>query len=116
MSEFSCFRREFIFKRLSGGAYVSGKWVKGTPADIIIRASLQPLTGEELNQLPEGRRTDQTYKMYSSIKLRTVKTDNPDYVTIDGNKFEVIQVEPNQNNIINHYKVIIGKVNETDEL
>lgn len=116
MSAFNCFRRDFTFKRLSGGAYVNGKWIKGTPTDIIIKASLQPLTGEELKQLPEGRRTDQTYKMYSSIKLRTVKTDNPDYTTIDGNKFEVIEIEPSQNGIINHYKIVIGKVNEIDGL
>lgn len=115
-SPFDCFRKKYTFKRLSGGAYVDYKWVKGTPVDIVLKASLQPLSAEELKQLPEGRRTDQTYKMYSSVKLRTVEADNPDYTTINGNKFEVIQVSPSQNDIINHYKIIIGKVNETDEL
>jgi len=117
MSNFACFRRQFTFHRSTGGQYVNGKWVKGSVIDIILTASLQPVTGDELKQLPQGRRSDQTYKMYSSIKLKTVRdTKNPDYTMLDGEKFEVISVSPNQNNIINHYKIIIQKVNETDEL
>lgn len=116
MSDFACFRRAFVFKRTSG-SNVKGKWVKGPEVDVNITASLHPLSGEDLRQLPEGRRTDQTYKLYTSMLLNTVTADaNPDYTMITGSKYEVILVAPSENGVINHYKAIIGKVNLTNEL
>ena len=93
------------------GAYnADGDWVKGTTSQFTITASVQPLTGKEMELLPEGRRESQSYKLYSATKLLTVKTapkDNADLVTYDGRNFEVLIVEDWQNSIINHYKIIV---------
>ena len=120
--EFNVFRKLITIKRQQGGAYINGDYVKGSDVDINILASQQPLTPNELQQLPEGRRTNQSFKFYTDIKLRTVNDENPenhenpDKAYIDNEPFEVTGVYPYQSGIINHYKVILTKVNKTDEL
>ena len=60
--------------------------------------------------LPEGRRNRKTYSLYSSTKINLISTGtNPDQITIFGERYEVVRVEPWQNRadifgIINHFK------------
>ena len=114
MGIFDSFRKSVTIRRKSTGAYINYKWVEDTtPVDIIIQASVQPVGANEMQQLPEGRRTNETFKMYTDIKLRTVDEQNPDDLFIDGERFEVISVASYQSNVINHYKIIIQKTSET---
>jgi hypothetical protein len=105
---FNVFRQARVFKRTTNGQYIDGKWVEDqSPTDVPVIASLQPLKPNELKQLPEGRRTNQSYKMYMDTELQTVTSQNPDTIVVAGKEFEVFSVASWQNNLINHYKAII---------
>lgn len=106
----SQFRRPFIVTRKEPGSFVDGDWVEGDYIAFIIQASVQPLKGEEMQMLPEGRRNSQAVYIYTKTKLNTVDEANPDLLQAFGSDFEIYSVEPWQSNVINHYKCIGMKV------
>ena len=112
MGSFDIFRKDLTLIRKSGGSYVDGRWAEGSETQSIIFSGLQPLTPREMQELPEGRRTNQTYKLYSDDQMFTVEDENPDIIVIDGERFEVISSGPYQSNIINHYKTVISKADQ----
>jgi hypothetical protein len=103
---FPQFNKTFNVRRLGPGAYVNGFWQEGVPTVIQIQASVQPVRGDEMQTLPEGRRDSQAVKLYTSTKLQTVDDDNPDILEAFDADFEIISVEPWQSDVINHYKCI----------
>lgn len=109
-SPFEIFRIPVNLYRKAPGSYVNGLWVEGAETLIVITASIQPTTGEEMLSLPEGRRNKKTYSLFTSTDINViVGTANPDQVQIFGERYEVVRVEPWQNNppvfgIVNHYK------------
>lgn len=113
----NCFRKAITFKRSTGANDVNGFWVDGPTVDVEITASVQPMKPEEMQKLPEGRRSDETFKVFTSTKLLTATSDNPqqnaDYTVIDGFKYEVISVGKHQSGVIDHYKVLIQKKSKT---
>jgi len=110
----SSFRKNRVVKRYaSSGEYVNGNFVPvGSPVTFLIMASQQPLTGRELEALPEGRRNSDSYSLFTDYPLVTAevsKVNNPDIVMINNEEFEVIKVESWQNDVINHYKATVVK-------
>lgn len=107
---FEIFRSPLTVYRLIGGQYVNGRWVEATSTAIPITASIQPTTGEDTQLVPEGRNISKTYKLYTSTPIRPVTDQNPDQIDIFGQRYEVVQVFPWQNNsnfaLVNHYKFI----------
>jgi len=115
------FRKDYEVLRKTTGEYVEGHWNEGGEVLFIIKASVQPLTSREMDELPEGRRKNQTYKLYTDTQLYTVRNEyqegiarNPDiiivpeYATAAGHeRFEVIRIFPFQSGIINNYRCII---------
>ena len=77
---FEVFRKTYTVTRVAAGDYVDGKWVEGATSTFTIQASLQPAKPKEMEMLPEGRRNQETYKLYSDTQLRTVEEDetNPE--------------------------------------
>lgn len=111
MTPFEIFRVPLTVYRQAAGSYVNGVWVPGAETAIMITASIQPTTGEEMLSLPEGRRDRKTYALFTSTKLEVVRSPllNPDQIIIFGERFEIIRCEIWQNNppvfgIVNHYK------------
>lgn len=104
-------RSTFTIKRLTPGAYVNGFWVEGSSSTFNILATVQPVSGLEMQSLPEGRRESQAVKIYTSTQLRTIEdSKNPDILLAFGYEFEIATVEPWQSNLINHYKCIAYKL------
>lgn len=99
-------------KRYSGQT----TWLDGKPvnsaydADIIIKCSVQPLSGRELMNLPEGRRNRESFNLFTSTKLNTVEDRNPDKIVVLGDTYEVVNCERWRNQIISHYKAVIQKI------
>ena len=90
-----------------------GRYTEGTPTALTITASVQPLTADEMQLLPEGRRADESFRLYTDTRLLTanrVTNKNADIITIDGTRYEVLSCETWQNTIINHYKAIVSKI------
>lgn len=110
MTPFEIFRIPVNLYRKAAGSYVNGVWVEGAETLILITASIQPTSGEEMLSLPEGRRNKKTYSLFTSTDINLiVGSTNPDQVQIFGERYEVVRVEPWQNNppvfgIVNHYK------------
>lgn len=70
----------------TGGAFnAAGKWVKGTPATSSIMATVQPASGRQLMDLPEGLRTEAKYFAWSGAALAV---DN--VVIYAGSRYRVI--------------------------
>jgi len=106
--------RTLTISRLGSGGYdASGKYVPdASPSEFDIKCSVQPLAGEEVNLLPEGRRENAAYRVYTDTLLRTAKRGssghNADQTTIDGEEFECLRVEVWQNSIIPHYEAVFA--------
>jgi hypothetical protein len=95
---------------------LTGVWAPGGSVPIAFKASVQPLNGNEMASLPEGRRNIEAYKVYSEdFEIRTVDEagqQNPDKLELfdDGRLYEVFNVEVWQNDVINHYKATCGLI------
>jgi hypothetical protein len=104
---------------VTGGASKPTITLFNSPIIINATASVQPTKGKEVMLVPEGRRDQETYKMYTSTQINGVDTQNPDQVQILKSPyyptvFEVIRIDEWQNNanfnITNHYKYICMKL------
>lgn len=88
-----------------------GRAVPGSTSTLSIVASVQPLNGRDLKQLPEGMRTEELQKIYSSTALRTQGPGQaPDKIAIGSETWEVRRVE-DWSQTGNFYMAIIAKTN-----
>lgn len=73
------------------GAYddETGKWVPGVAVDSTIAATIQPATGRNLIDAPEGVRTDARFAAWSRVAI--VENDE---ITYAGDRYRVIWVAP----------------------
>lgn len=106
----------YTVHRPPAGAYVDGEWVEGPSSPFSVLASIQPLTGRELEALPEGMRTRGRFKMYTEAVLRTVQECSaggvkPDLVEAFGRLLEVQTVLDFQNHTtgLPHVKYLLGE-------
>lgn len=109
------FRKTQTIKRVTAGSYVDGVWVPGTESTFTIQASVQPMTGEDMKALPEGRRMSDHVKAYTSENLQVlgeVVGLQPDKLVWRGHDYECIQVDVRQMSVINHYKYIFSRVTQ----
>lgn len=82
--------------RRTVGAVVRGVSQPTVDASLMITASIQPATGQDLLRLPEGRRTNLTRVIFTTTELLTGDQGEPneaDLVIIDGLSWEVQHVE-----------------------
>lgn len=98
--------RKYPLKRTSGGEYVDGIWQSTGDENLEVKGSVQPLTGREIQRIPEGRRNTERKKIYTGDLLQPGESDtlkNADEITIDGDIFQVETVEPWNG----HYKAML---------
>lgn len=109
-SPFEIFRIPLNLYRQNPSIYVNGIPQPVIETLIIITASVQPTTGEEMLSLNEARRNKKTYSLFTSTDINLIVSGrNPDQIQIFGERYEIVRVEPWQNNppifgIVNHYK------------
>jgi hypothetical protein len=87
--------------RSSPDTYSGGVRVRGATTTATARASVQPASGEDMKQLPEGTYYSDTIAVFTNYALRTVDeaagTAADRVTTADGRVFEVANVKPWQN-------------------
>jgi hypothetical protein len=112
MSAFDVFMKNITVKRKASGHYTDGLWVDVGENTLTIKGDLQPLTPNEMQSLPEGRRIDDSQILYTETFLRSVVgNDNPDVVLVEGVRYEVVKVY-DWSGYLKHYKVLISKVEQ----
>lgn len=74
--------------RYAAGSVTDGVKARGAGATASIQASVQPITGEDMQALPEGRRVDEVKAVFTTSELRA-----RDRLAIDGEVLEVDRVE-----------------------
>lgn len=88
--------KKYKVSRSRGGEYVNGYWVESERDEVEILASIQPLSGKETLNIPEGDRNRERRKIYSADELRVGLQSNQadaDIITIDDKQWEVETVE-----------------------
>lgn len=107
------FRKPFSVKRTTPGAYVDGVFVEGTESTITIQASVQPLSDQDLQNLPEGRRESDMVKVYTNSNLNSVGSlgsgQQPDKIIWLGDEYEISSKSVRQMGVINHYRYFATK-------
>jgi hypothetical protein len=86
----------YTVTRYTDGAYTNGLPNQGTSSTFTIRASIQPMSGDELQRASEGLRATHGIKIYASraVVLRTVEAQGAqaDRVTYDGRVYQIQRV------------------------
>lgn len=103
----SSFRKQVPVIRKTGYWDDAGDWHDNSPQNLTISMSVQPLTTEEMDALPEGRRTNRSVKIYSNIELLAAiqgTAQNSDVIVWLGKNYEVVGCTPYQMGVISHYK------------
>jgi|GEM_PF-7105370 len=104
---------------VSGGVSQPTVSIANSPFLIQATASVQPIKGEEVMLIPEGRRDHEYFKMYTSTEIFGLTTQNPDQIQVLKSPFyptvfEVVLIDPWENNsnfnIVNHYKYFCMKL------
>lgn len=76
--------------RTTAGAYNDdGVWVPGSPSASAISATIQPVSGRELKDMPEGIRTEAKYVVWSRTELLV-----DDAIAHKGSNYRVLLVWP----------------------
>lgn len=101
----------YTVTRRSASAYgTDGRLDAPTTSTFTVPACVQPLTGRELEKLPQGMQTAELLSIWSPIELRTQGTgQDPDLVAIDGDTWEVQKVE-RWNTLGAYWRAILAKV------
>jgi len=107
----SSFREQLTGYRAAAGSWDGGFYDPGDSVEFSFYASIQPLTPDEMQALPEGRRTLQAYNLFTDYLLQTGEAEDqmPDCVVIDGEHYEVISVARWRTTRLAHYEVIVAR-------
>ena len=100
------------------GEYVNGWWVEPVVDTFDVKANIQPLRGQELENLPEAQRTKKAIRVYVETKLQTASESDAqraDRFELLGHTYEIWQVEDWFNTDLPHYKCIATQVDAFEE-
>jgi hypothetical protein len=107
------FRKPQTIKRKAVGAYVDGVWIDGATSQFTISASVQPLSDQDLVNLPSGRRESDIVKMYCADNLleggATIGQE-PDILVWLGKDYEITSKSVRQMGVLPHYRYWCAKV------
>lgn len=95
MGLISHFGSTYTVKRFAPGEYIDGHYMPGEESIFEIVASVQPLSPYEILQLPEGQRTKEAVKIYTTAGLRqTIESQKVkgDRISYKGRLYEVQKV------------------------
>jgi hypothetical protein len=98
-----------VTRAANAGTYVDGVFVPGSTSTLSIAASVQPVSGRELQRLPEGLRTRELLSLFTVDALLVEAPGvRPDIITIRSETWQVERVERFAE-LGNYYHVIVSK-------
>ena len=101
------FMNESIVLNSFTGESFSGGWGGNTyGADTVIKCGIQPLSGKELERVPELRRNKIQKKIFTETALQV-----QDRITIDSTVYEVWKTfDHTREGFLNHYKAYAERI------
>lgn len=105
----------YTVTRTVTGTYTAGRYTDGATGTFDITASVQPVSGRDLQFVAEGEHGNEVKVVYTSTPLFTrTPTTSPDKVAIDGETYEVFRVEKWQHFGIStnedHFRVFVSRL------
>lgn len=98
-----------VTRRTDNGYDANGVVSAPTTSTLSALGCAQPLTGRELQRLPEGMRTRELLAFWTETELRGREAGLPDSLVIDDSTYEVEKVE-RWANLGNYYRAVLTKV------
>lgn len=84
----------YTVTRTAAGTFAAGVHTPGATSSINIDAGIFPLTGRELQALPEGQHGAEVRQLFTETQLHSrTPTHAPDKVSFDSETWTVIRVE-----------------------
>jgi hypothetical protein len=112
------FSEEVTFVRPAPGDYAEGYWEQGEDdQEIIIKISIQPMSGDDLELLPEAFRTRRVCKGYTETPLSNLDEKilrRGDKLQYEGTLFEVHTVKRWPKGL-DHYEVVLVEMDHQDQ-
>jgi hypothetical protein len=114
---FAVFNKAIPVRRKQPGGYFEGIWQQNDdeagmdPGQPTILGSVQPSTPSQVLLLPEGRRIQASFTIYTTDVLNEM-----DEVQIRGDWYEVLRLAPWENGILPHTQAIAVKKQREGEL
>jgi hypothetical protein len=102
----------YVVRRAGSGSYVDGIFVPAVETTSSIEAFVQPMSGQDLLQLPEGHHADEVRLVMTATELRSLDQDSAraaDIVEIDGVDWRVVEVARWDFDGDTHYEVIVSR-------
>lgn len=95
------FCQDFIVRRRSGGRFQSGGFVPGSEVEVAMSGAIVPLSGKELELIPEAERVKGTMgfwttsdnPIYTTRNLTNDK-DISDVIVWQGETYKILNVDP----------------------
>lgn len=105
--------KTYTVTRQVEGSYVDGVYTPGGISNFTVDASVQPISGMELENLPEGQHAENTRVLYTTTAELFPRnpTNEADEIAIDGEDWEVFNVETWFAFGCTHYKCLIARKN-----
>lgn len=105
----------YTVTRTATGTLSQGRYTDGATSTLTIEASVQPVSGRDLQALAEGEHSNEVKIVYTTTPLFTrTPTQSPDRIAIDGEAYEVFQVHKWQHFGIatneDHYQVMVSRL------
>jgi hypothetical protein len=111
----------YTVQRREAGSYTLGRYTPGALSTFSIVASVQPVSGRELKDLPEGQHGDELRLVLTTTELRTrfpgqpdaseygVPGNDPDHIILDGEPWRIVHVERWQSFGEVHYECFVAR-------
>lgn len=81
----------YAVTRTAAGTRALGRYTPGAVTTFTAEMGIEPATGRQLKDLPEGRRSDETVQIFCATQLLTTTPNNePDVITYRGEPWTVI--------------------------
>ena len=111
-------KKPFTVRRKAPGQrdQSTGNWVPGSNTVLTINGNMQPLSGYEIQMLPESFRSRESRKFYCVdpiYSIREAQSKEPDIVEADGKDFEVHKVKQYQMGVLDHFEATLIRVEQS---
>lgn len=101
----------YTVTRTATGTRVDGKYIPGAVTTLSnVVASVQPVTGKELQDVSEGKWTNETIQLWTTTRLYSQEPpQDPDVIAYNGSDYVVMKVLTHESFNDRHYIVFAAR-------